>query len=879
MSFSIIIPTLNEEENVRPLLRRLEKMSSAQRFTPEIIFVDDDSQDLTCEMIRSYSGSLDVHIIERKKEKGLAGAVVTGAQAATYDYLIVMDADLSHQPEQIPSLIKPLMAGGKDMVIGSRYLENDSIKLWPIGRRIASLIASFPARLLTGIKDPLSGFFAIRTDCLKKLPTNIPGFKIGLELLTSQNAEFNVVEVPITFANRANGGSKISTAVISSYLTQLCRISRLSVPGISLLSIFGLGFAAVILDIGLIFLLSATGQPPATSHIFSYLLALNSSYLAFYFLNKSDRSQNSTQYQDNSYWRFLFFITAVLFLRGGIMALLIPDLSHTTVNLLVLVTLTTVTAWILAIPVFLKSYIFRQKKFEWQPLVFLLVIYTICLRLLYMGSAELIQEEAYYWNYAQHMDWGFLDHPPGVAVLITLGTWLFGTTEFGVRFGAILCWALTAAFVWGYTRAVFDRHIALMSLVFTATLPMFFGTSLLMTPDAPLLTCWAGSLFFFQRALIQHKRYSWIGGGVCLGLGLFSKYTIAFLGPSLIFFMIIDPHARKYFLSPWPYFSALLALLIFSPVIWWNLSNGWASFLFQSQGRITSSPEFSLHELIGSIVVLITPLGIVGMIKSFDPLIYGDIDKKEKNESLTRNWRFGLSVTLVPITFFIIFSIFREIKLSWTAPIWLAIVPIFALVFSRYGSKTNLPWYHEARLWPGMLLILLIFYGGFLHWFTLGLPGIPFPRESFMIGWQGLSSEFEELIGASGRTEGERPIIVGMDKYRVSSGLAFYRSKLVGDDNDKLQEKVINETTGRHLFGKDSLMYSYWHQPELFNSKDLIVVSSDSRELDSSFFSAYSGKLGPLESIMTYKYGKKVGPVYFRRLEGYKPRQSEVAQR
>lgn len=145
----------------------------------------------------------------------------------------------------------------------------------------------------------------------------------------------------------------------------------------------------------------------------------------------------------------------------------------------------------------------------WRLLGSLLIAYTILLRLLYLGVIELLQEEAYYWNYSQHMAAGYLDHPSMVALLIRFGTLLFGTTEAGVRFGAFLCWFITAFFVYRFARTMLDREAAFGSLILVAVLPVFFGIALVMTPDAPLLACSAASLYHLYRALLQEQRRDW----------------------------------------------------------------------------------------------------------------------------------------------------------------------------------------------------------------------------------------------------------------------------------------------------------------------------------------------------------------------------------
>src|SRR5947208_16830351 len=136
MPTAIIIPTLEEVDNIVPLVEQIEQTNVP---FGEIIFVDDGSIDGTREKIRALTTEHRVRLIERDgAERGLAGAIIAGANASTADIFVVMDADLSHPPEEIPALLQPIVANEADLVIGSRYIPGGATPGWPAGRRFLS---------------------------------------------------------------------------------------------------------------------------------------------------------------------------------------------------------------------------------------------------------------------------------------------------------------------------------------------------------------------------------------------------------------------------------------------------------------------------------------------------------------------------------------------------------------------------------------------------------------------------------------------------------------------------------------------------------------------------------------------------------------------
>ncbi|HMG04073.1 MAG TPA: polyprenol monophosphomannose synthase [Chthoniobacterales bacterium] len=223
---SVIVPTLNEFENIEPLLDRILQCQPAP---DEIVFVDDGSTDGTRERIRSFVASIPVRLIERAAPVfGLSGAVIAGARAARGDLLVVMDADLSHPPEKVSELVRPILEGTADMVIGSRYVPGASTPGWPVWRRIMSRIAAGLAYPLTGVHDSMCGFFAIRkTDLLEFTPA-ATGFKIAFEAIVHGGKQLRVLEVPILFRDRARGTSKMNPGVALRFaLRWLAAASRM----------------------------------------------------------------------------------------------------------------------------------------------------------------------------------------------------------------------------------------------------------------------------------------------------------------------------------------------------------------------------------------------------------------------------------------------------------------------------------------------------------------------------------------------------------------------------------------------------------------------------------------------------------------------------
>ena len=210
-TLSVVVPTLNEVENVDPLIRQIIAHAPA---TAEIIIVDDGSSDGTRERIRALSDRHPVRLVARDQPRlGLSGAVIEGARAARGDLLVVMDADLSHPPSEIPALTLPILEDRADMVIGSRYVTGGTTPGWPVYRKAMSRLASAFAYPLTGVHDSMCGFFAIRRSRLLELAPEATGFKIAFEAIVRGGRELRVLEIPIAFRDRARGTSKMSLGV------------------------------------------------------------------------------------------------------------------------------------------------------------------------------------------------------------------------------------------------------------------------------------------------------------------------------------------------------------------------------------------------------------------------------------------------------------------------------------------------------------------------------------------------------------------------------------------------------------------------------------------------------------------------------------------
>ncbi|MBL4700492.1 MAG: glycosyltransferase family 39 protein [Phycisphaeraceae bacterium] len=863
---SIVVPTLNESGNIDSLISQIFTHLQDQ-ISFEIIVVDDGSTDGTREKVRVWETTHPVHLLARENQRDLATAVTDGAKQGRGDVVVVIDADLSHPPSKILDLALPICQGTHDVAIGSRYIRGGSTTGWPWYRQVLSRGATLLAWSIADAHDPMSGFFAVKRQRLVDLGNDAAGYKIGLEILARSQSELRVLEVPIVFAQREAGESKLQASTVFKYLQRLMVLTGGSISPLILKRFFILTLISMVLDLLLFASLRHQGLELDASHIISFFVTTISAYFLHTRWTLPANKVCTATTRLGQLIGFIILSSLALFPRGGLLGNLIehgrwPEL------------LAMVPTMIASNMILLGVYSFLQfpqptlqinNWLRWRIATIGGVAYVLAIKLFYMGIIDLIPEEAYYWNYAKHLDIGYLDHPPMVAWLIALGTWLLGNTELGVRSGAMCCWLVTLVFVYKLTIDLFDKSTAMRAVLLTAVLPFYFFTGFMMTPDAPLTACWAGSLYFLQQALLRDKRKAWYGVGIFLGLGLLSKYTIALLGPAALLAMLLIPQARKQYRWIEPYLAAIIAIAIFSPVLIWNAQHQWASFIFQGPQRLAEAPSFSLHILIGSIALLLTPIGLLGVFTAW--FARRKLEPQGTWPDKTR--LFTAVFTLVPLSVFVLFSLQHEPKPNWTGPLWLAMLPLmsWSMTCLKFPAHNDHGFSRVLyKLWQPTFLVTLMVLGAFMHYMVLGLPGLGYnTKMRLLVAWEEMGKLVEAAVQQVEKETHSKPLVVGIDKYFTASELAFYRHKS-HQSATHFQDinTAIKQTTTDHLMGGTGLMYRYWFPINEQVGKTMLLVSRSENNLDTGRMSSYFESLGPVKEVHIHKHKQYVGCFYYR---------------
>jgi 4-amino-4-deoxy-L-arabinose transferase-like glycosyltransferase len=246
----------------------------------------------------------------------------------------------------------------------------------------------------------------------------------------------------------------------------------------------------------------------------------------------------------------------------------------------------------------------------WLGIIALIAAMTV-MRGVYAALLDLRTDEAYYWTWSKESVLSFLDHPPMVAWFVRFGTAIFGDTNFGARFSGLVAMLATqlllADIVWRVTRDV--RAAVIAVLMMEASL--YYG--LLMTkiaPDVPLVLFVTAMAWALVRLAESGDGRWWLAAGFFAGLAALSKFTIVLLGPAVLAFMWVPNWRGRWLRSPYPWAAAVIALLVFMPVLIWNMQHDWASFRFQAV-RAAASHQWSLRTF-GEFIGL--QFGLVGFV-------------------------------------------------------------------------------------------------------------------------------------------------------------------------------------------------------------------------------------------------------------------------
>lgn len=393
-----------------------------------------------------------------------------------------------------------------------------------------------------------------------------------------------------------------------------------------------------------------------------------------------------------------------------------------------------------------------------------IILFVFCFRVLFALHLGLVNDEAYYWVWAQHLSLSYFDHPPLVAYFIAATTAIFGNTAFGIRMASIIVSALASIGVFMTARILFDSRVgmwavALLNVFFVAIIGGF-----IVAPDTPLILFWAAAMSAGAMLVKTQSTKWWYLIGLLVGLGLLGKYMMILFIPAMVLFCFSQSEFRKWFLKPAPYFALLLIILVFLPVLIWNYNHDWISFAHQFSHGLAEKESFTFRyffEYIAGQMMMTNPIFFVIILF----MIWQGIIRKKNDAISYLSW-----LTIIPLAFFGVSSLRAKVEANWPVAAYLSGAVLLAYWFDKriYKNATSSKPY--IRLLYGVIIFNIIFSSLVLVHVKLDLFTLKHDRTDEIFGWEQLAKEVQFYYKK--QPFNQKTFIIG-DSYQLASQLYF----------------------------------------------------------------------------------------------------------
>ncbi|MBF0528738.1 MAG: glycosyltransferase family 39 protein [Deltaproteobacteria bacterium] len=422
------------------------------------------------------------------------------------------------------------------------------------------------------------------------------------------------------------------------------------------------------------------------------------------------------------------------------------------------------------------------------------------LRLWYVQTLPLSEDEANAWQWSRHLALGYYDQGPLVAWVIRLGTWAWGHTEFGVRAPAVLLSLGLSLLLYDFCRRFFkDEDSGLWLVIAVNGTILFTGGAIIHTYDTSQCFFWMLALYCCAAGIFEEKSAAWYGAGLAVGLAMLAKYTAVFFPIFLLAFLATNPRHRSWLLRPQPWFAALIAAAIFSLNIYWNATHFWTAF---GHSALLASPSwnFTTFEFLGGQIGLLGPIGFV-------LLIIGWVIAYREARRGNDRFAYLLWLSLPVLLFFLIISVKGRAYANWPAPGYLAAVPVavIALRPKIKNSRSFRNWSLAALISGYIFVAMILFHVPILK--LLDLPADADPTQK-LYGWpemgQAIGEELQHWPSPA------KPFVFSL-RYQHASLAAFYTP---GQP----------ETEGLFLPDYRLNCYLFWSDPRRLRGRDGLAV-------------------------------------------------------